>query len=168
MLLDVINNDDADDTVDSATYARRRYLDTQQLTLQRNPVIRAVQGPQYAASGYFLRDAHLDDDPAAPLLTQYMYAPGVESRRGVLGSAGCLRRRSLRRLAPGASGRGRCNGAADMTGHALNHRFRHIRAQTEVILKGCKANLDVKNLTTDKSCLPKTIGAVDKKSTPGQ
>ncbi|KAM3447010.1 hypothetical protein MY3296_009133 [Beauveria thailandica] len=167
MLLDVINNDDADDNVDSATYARRRYLDTQQLTLQRNPVIRAVQGPQYAASGYFLREAHLDDDPAAPLLTQYMRL-GVESRHGVLGSAGCLQRRSLRRLAPGASGRGRCDGAADMAEHALNHRFRHIRAQTDVILKGRKANLDVKNLTTDKSCLPKTVCAVDKKSTPGQ
>ncbi|KAK8141376.1 hypothetical protein G3M48_000169 [Beauveria asiatica] len=149
MLLDVINNDDADDTVDSATYARRRHLDTQQLTLQRNPVIRAVQGPQYAASGYFLRDAHLDDDPAAPLLTQYMRL-GVETALAAAARAG-------------ASGRGRCDGAADMTEHALNHRFRHIRAQTEVILKGRKANLDVKNLTTDESSLPKTVGAVDKK-----
>ncbi|KAM3564696.1 hypothetical protein ARSEF4850_001725 [Beauveria asiatica] len=52
----------------------------------------------------------------------------------------------------------------DMTEHALNHRFRHIRAQTEVILEGRKANLDVKNLTTDESSLPKTVGAVDKKN----
>ncbi|KAM3509944.1 hypothetical protein MY10362_000287 [Beauveria mimosiformis] len=56
-----------------------------------------------------------------------------------------------------------CYGS-DMTEHALNHRFRHIRAQTEVILEGRKVNLDVKNLTTDESSLPKTVGAVDKKN----
>ncbi|KAM3514541.1 hypothetical protein MY11210_001776 [Beauveria gryllotalpidicola] len=93
------NNNDDDDTADSATYARRRYLDTQQLTLHRNPVIGAVQGPQYAASGHFLHDAHLDDDPAAPLLTKYERLQ-LESRHSVLGGPGCLRRRSLRRLAP--------------------------------------------------------------------
>ncbi|KAM3427602.1 hypothetical protein NHJ13734_008922 [Beauveria thailandica] len=113
MLLNVINNDDADDTVDSAT-------------------------------------AHI-------------YAPGGGE------SAQRSRQRGLSPAAlaaaarAGASGRGRCDGAADMAEHALNHRFRHVRAQTEVILKGRKANLDVKNLTTDKSSLPKTVGAVDKK-----
>ncbi|KAM3512810.1 hypothetical protein MY11210_003515 [Beauveria gryllotalpidicola] len=56
-----------------------------------------------------------------------------------------------------------CYGS-DMTEHALNHRFRHIRAQTEVILEGRKVNLDIKNLTTDESFLPKTVGAVDKKN----
>ncbi|KAM3521481.1 hypothetical protein MY4038_009028 [Beauveria bassiana] len=100
MLLDGPNhNNDDVDTADSATYARRRYLDTQQLTLHRNPVIGAVQGPQYAASGHFLHDAHLDDDPAAPLLTKYERLQ-LESRHSVLGGAGCLRRRSLRRLVP--------------------------------------------------------------------
>ncbi|KAK8146124.1 hypothetical protein G3M48_003583 [Beauveria asiatica] len=99
MLLDGTTTNNDNDTADSATYARRRYLDTQQLTLHRNPVIGAVQGPQYAASGHFLRDAHLDDDPAAPLLTKYERLQ-LESRHSVLGSATCLRRRSLRRLAP--------------------------------------------------------------------
>ncbi|KAM3526500.1 hypothetical protein NHJ13051_003439 [Beauveria bassiana] len=56
-----------------------------------------------------------------------------------------------------------CYGS-DMTEHALNHRFRHIRAQTEIIMEGRKLNLDVKNLTTDESSLPKTVGAVDKKN----
>ncbi|OAA77573.1 hypothetical protein LEL_04396 [Akanthomyces lecanii RCEF 1005] len=54
-----------------------------------------------------------------------------------------------------------CYGS-DMTEHALNHRFRYIRAHSEVIIEGRKANLDVKNLTTDESSLPKTVGGVDK------
>ncbi len=57
-----------------------------------------------------------------------------------------------------------CYGS-DMTEHALNHRFRYIRAHSEVIIEGRKANLDVKNLTTDESSLPKTVGGVDKNST---
>ncbi|TQV99219.1 hypothetical protein IF1G_01434 [Cordyceps javanica] len=56
-----------------------------------------------------------------------------------------------------------CYGS-DMTEHALNHRFRHIRAQTEIITEGRKVDLDVKNLTVDESSLPKTVGAVDKKN----
>ncbi|OAA66138.1 hypothetical protein ISF_03976 [Cordyceps fumosorosea ARSEF 2679] len=56
-----------------------------------------------------------------------------------------------------------CYGS-DMTEHALNHRFRHIRAQSEIIMEGRKANLDVKDLTTDESSLPKTVGAVDKQN----
>ncbi|XWX00823.1 hypothetical protein V2A60_008845 [Cordyceps javanica] len=86
-----------DNDVDAATYARRKYLDTQQVTLHSNPVIGAVQGPQYAASGLFLRDAHLDDDPAAPLVTKYERLQ-QESRHSVLGGAASHRRRSLRRL----------------------------------------------------------------------
>lgn len=58
-----------------------------------------------------------------------------------------------------------CYGS-DMSEHALNHRFRYIRAQSEIIMAGRKAKLDVKDLTTDESSLPKTVGAVDKKSTP--
>ncbi|KAJ6781167.1 hypothetical protein PWT90_08260 [Aphanocladium album] len=96
---DVMVLDDADEDVDAATYARRRYLDTQQVTIHRNPVIGAVQGPQYAASGLFLRDAHLDDDPAAPLLTKFERLQ-QESRHSVLGGPASRRPRSLRRLAP--------------------------------------------------------------------
>lgn len=94
--------DDDDDDVDAATYARRRYLDTQQVTIHRNPVIGAVQGPQYAASGLFLRDAHLDDDPAAPLVTKFERLQ-QESRHSVLGGAASGRRRSLRRLTPASA-----------------------------------------------------------------
>ncbi|EGX91462.1 hypothetical protein CCM_05620 [Cordyceps militaris CM01] len=56
-----------------------------------------------------------------------------------------------------------CYGS-DMSEHALNHRFRYIRAQSEIIMAGRKAKLDVKDLTTDESSLPKTVGAVDKKN----
>ncbi|TQW03076.1 WD repeat domain-containing protein [Cordyceps javanica] len=98
MALDAVENSVEDDNdVDAATYARRKYLDTQQVTLHSNPVIGAVQGPQYAASGLFLRDAHLDDDPAAPLVTKYERLQ-QESRHSVLGGAASHRRRSLRRL----------------------------------------------------------------------
>ncbi|KAJ4153092.1 hypothetical protein LMH87_009597 [Akanthomyces muscarius] len=92
---------DEDEDVDAATFARRKYLDTQQVTLHHNPVIGAVQGSQYAASGLFLRDAHLDDDPAAPLVTKYERLQ-QESRHSVLGGAASHRRRSMRRLAPAA------------------------------------------------------------------
>lgn len=74
---------DPDDDLDAATYARRRYLDTQQLRLHRNPVVGAVQGPQYAATGLFQRDAHLDDDPAAPLLA-HREREQLESKHSVL------------------------------------------------------------------------------------
>lgn len=57
-----------------------------------------------------------------------------------------------------------CYGS-DMTEHALNHRFRHIRAQTKIIQVARDSSLDVKNLTADESALPKTVGAVDVDST---
>ncbi|OAA71223.1 Rik1-associated factor 1 [Cordyceps fumosorosea ARSEF 2679] len=92
------NVDDEDEDVDEATYARRKYLDTQQVTIHANPVVGAVQGPRYAASGLFLREAHLDDDPAAPLLAKYDHLQ-QESRHSVLGAGGAnCRRRSMRRL----------------------------------------------------------------------
>ncbi|KAJ2958594.1 hypothetical protein NQ176_g11174 [Zarea fungicola] len=54
-----------------------------------------------------------------------------------------------------------CYGS-DMTEHAANHRFRHIKAQSEIIIAGRKANLDMKHLTADETVLPKAVGAVDK------
>lgn len=57
-----------------------------------------------------------------------------------------------------------CYGS-DMTEHAANHRFRHIKAQSEIIIAGRKANLDMKHLTADETVLPKAVGAVDKNST---
>ncbi|KAH7153057.1 hypothetical protein EDB81DRAFT_647593 [Dactylonectria macrodidyma] len=78
---------------DVASYSRDTYLESQQLVLDRNPVIGAVQGPQYAATGLFRREAHLDDDPSQPLLADFerhQQASAAASRG--------LRRRSLRRL----------------------------------------------------------------------
>ena len=60
-----------------------------------------------------------------------------------------------------------CYGS-DMTEHALNHRFRHIRAQIEIIWAGRDAKLDMRHLIVDESVLPKTVAAVDKKSTQSQ
>ncbi|KAJ3495846.1 hypothetical protein NLG97_g3090 [Lecanicillium saksenae] len=59
-----------------------------------------------------------------------------------------------------------CYGS-DMTEHALNHRFRHIRAQIEIIWAGRDAKLDMKHLIVDESVLPKTVAAVDKKKLSG-
>ncbi|KAJ6781105.1 hypothetical protein PWT90_00686 [Aphanocladium album] len=57
-----------------------------------------------------------------------------------------------------------CYGS-DMTDNALNHRFRLIRAQSEIITVARGANLDMKYLSVDESALPKTVGAIDKNST---
>ncbi|RCI16190.1 hypothetical protein L249_3249 [Ophiocordyceps polyrhachis-furcata BCC 54312] len=54
-----------------AAYARRTYLDSGQLRLHANPVIGAVQGANYASTALFRREAHLDENPSAPLLTEY-------------------------------------------------------------------------------------------------
>ncbi|KAM0391217.1 hypothetical protein ACHAQC_007401 [Fusarium culmorum] len=62
---------DIDTELDDATYARRTYLDTQYIRLTKNPVIGAVQGPQYSETNLFCRDAHLNQDPAAPLLAEF-------------------------------------------------------------------------------------------------
>lgn len=114
--------DDAmsDDEDDAATYTRKRFLDTQQVRLHPNPVIGAVQGARYVSSGLFLRDAHLDDDPALPLVTRYERLQQA-SRHSVLGSSPEVdgRRRLLRRMrAPpadfGAAAQHRANAARDL------------------------------------------------------
>ncbi|RDA93744.1 hypothetical protein CP533_0223 [Ophiocordyceps camponoti-saundersi (nom. inval.)] len=72
-----------------AAYARRTYLDSGQLRIHANPVIGAVQGTNYAATALFRREAHLDEDPSAPLLTEYerlQRATRDASGRGVTGT----------------------------------------------------------------------------------
>ncbi|KAI5461198.1 hypothetical protein BGZ63DRAFT_404092 [Mariannaea sp. PMI_226] len=54
-----------------------------------------------------------------------------------------------------------CYGS-DMTDHALNHRFRRLRAQAVIIQAGREYGLDMKDLSTDDNALPKTQDAIDK------
>ncbi|KAL2676761.1 hypothetical protein Neosp_010526 [[Neocosmospora] mangrovei] len=54
-----------------------------------------------------------------------------------------------------------CYGS-DMTEHALNHRFRRVRAQASIISEGRARGLDIKELSTDENILPATQGAIDK------
>ncbi|KJZ77775.1 hypothetical protein HIM_02952 [Hirsutella minnesotensis 3608] len=61
----------ADQETSIAAYSRHKYLDSRQLVLHRDPVIGAVQGPEYASTGLFLREAHLADEPLAPLKSVY-------------------------------------------------------------------------------------------------
>ncbi|KAL7808339.1 quinon protein alcohol dehydrogenase-like superfamily [Trichoderma aethiopicum] len=68
--------DDDDDDMHIADLVRRMYLDTQQLVIHPNPTIGAVQGPNYASTGLFRREAHVDGDPANPLLIPFERACG--------------------------------------------------------------------------------------------
>lgn len=52
-----------------------------------------------------------------------------------------------------------------MTEHALNHRFRRLKAQVIIVREGRSKRLDPKNLLADGE-LPATIDAVDTKSMP--
>ncbi|RSL53062.1 hypothetical protein CEP54_010592 [Fusarium duplospermum] len=54
-----------------------------------------------------------------------------------------------------------CYGS-DMTEHALNHRFRRVRAQASIISEARARKLDIKELSTDENILPATQGAIDK------
>lgn len=53
-----------------------------------------------------------------------------------------------------------------MTEHALNHRFRRLRAHVVIVREGRGKGLDPKNMAADAD-LPNTIDAVDTKSMPG-
>lgn len=86
-----IDNETSDSEI--GTYTRRTYLDTQQLTLTDNPVIGAVQGPQYQATGLFRHDAHLQEDPTLPLLANFECRQ-LNSEAASRGR----RRRSMRRV----------------------------------------------------------------------
>ncbi|KOS19767.1 hypothetical protein ESCO_000575 [Escovopsis weberi] len=54
-----------------------------------------------------------------------------------------------------------CYGS-DMTEHALNHRFRRLRAQAVIIREGRKTGLDIKDMIADGDKLPSTQDAIDK------
>ncbi|RFN43964.1 hypothetical protein FIE12Z_11803 [Fusarium flagelliforme] len=84
---------DTDTELDDASYARRTYLDTRCLRLSHNPVIGAVQGPEYASSNLFRLDAHLNEDPTAPLLADFERLQ-KDSEAASIGR----RRRSVRRV----------------------------------------------------------------------
>ncbi|KAL2149585.1 hypothetical protein VTH82DRAFT_8237 [Thermothelomyces myriococcoides] len=49
----------------------RAYLDSLQLERHPNPTIGVVQGPRYAETNLFCRDAHLKGDPRLPLLARW-------------------------------------------------------------------------------------------------
>ncbi|UNI20343.1 hypothetical protein JDV02_006440 [Purpureocillium takamizusanense] len=76
-----------------AAYAHQTYIASGQLVLTGNPVIGAVQGPAYATTNLFRRDAHADDDPLGPLLTEF-----ERHQRDTLDRSRGPRRRSLMRL----------------------------------------------------------------------
>lgn len=57
-----------------------------------------------------------------------------------------------------------CYGS-DMTEHALNHRFRKIRAQALLIKEGRMAGFDMKHLAVEENELPSTKESVHKDST---
>lgn len=84
---------DTDTELNDASYARRTYLDTRCLRLSHNPVIGAVQGPEYASSNLFRLDAHLNEDPTAPLLADFERLQ-KDSEAASIGR----RRRSVRRV----------------------------------------------------------------------
>lgn len=52
-----------------------------------------------------------------------------------------------------------------MTEHALNHRFRRLRAHAVVVQEGRAQGLDLKDLEIDEKKLPATQEKVDKNST---
>ncbi|KAG5975718.1 hypothetical protein E4U55_007593 [Claviceps digitariae] len=56
-----------------------------------------------------------------------------------------------------------CYGS-DMSEHALNHRFRKIRAQSLVIKLGRERGFDMRDLCVDENKLPSTQEAVDQKN----
>ncbi|RSL63934.1 hypothetical protein CEP54_004937 [Fusarium duplospermum] len=89
---DAVSDSDLSDC-EIGIYTRRTYLDTKQLSLTNNPIIGAVQGPEYASTGFFRRDAHLDGDPSLPLLADFERQQ-QDSKAASLGG----RRRSVRRV----------------------------------------------------------------------
>ncbi|KAF4123727.1 WD40 repeat [Geosmithia morbida] len=78
-----------------AVYARDTYLSPRRLVPTGNPVVGMVQGPNYASTGLYCREAHEDDDPARPLLSHW----DRMQRRSVMADRG-PGRRAMRRLRP--------------------------------------------------------------------
>lgn len=87
-----------DDDLHIADLVKRTYLDTRQIVIDPNPTIGAVQGPEYASTGLFRREAHMNEDPAGHLLSYFER----NQRQSIAASRGELAR-SVRRLRdPGA------------------------------------------------------------------
>ncbi|KAI9902141.1 hypothetical protein N3K66_003958 [Trichothecium roseum] len=91
-------------------YSAKTYFYPGILADTRNPVIGIVQGQNYALSNLFRREAHLDEDPRGPLLTEY-----DRHQRASVASTRGTRRRCLRRLKPAGE-----PGAALEAAHAGN------------------------------------------------
>ncbi|KAL7933382.1 hypothetical protein V8C35DRAFT_53544 [Trichoderma chlorosporum] len=87
------NNVNDDDDMHIADLVKRTYLDTKQLVISPNPTIGAVQGPEYASTGLFRREAHLNGDPAGHLLSYFErnQRQSIDASRGQFG-------RSVRKL----------------------------------------------------------------------
>ncbi|KAL7906871.1 hypothetical protein GGI35DRAFT_97564 [Trichoderma velutinum] len=85
--LDNPNNINDDDDMHIADLVKRTYLDTKQLVIDPNPTIGAVQGPEYASTGLFRREAHLNEDPAGHLLSYFErnQRQSIAASRGQLG-----------------------------------------------------------------------------------
>jgi hypothetical protein len=52
-----------------------------------------------------------------------------------------------------------------MTEFSLQHRFRHLKSQSQIINDGLAAGLDPANMVVDDKMLPKDQNKIDKKST---
>ncbi|KAK8086960.1 hypothetical protein PG994_001934 [Apiospora phragmitis] len=60
----------ADPSHTEAKVNRNQYLEQQVLRLHPDPTIGVVQGPNYAACGFYRAEAHVDGDPSQPLLEE--------------------------------------------------------------------------------------------------
>ncbi|KAF5674755.1 long-chain acyl synthetase [Fusarium heterosporum] len=89
---DIYTDDELEDA-NIEIYTRRTYLDSKFLELTGNPVIGAVQGPRYPSTNLYRREAHLNEDPSAPLLGEFERMQ-KESEAASIGR----RRRSMRRV----------------------------------------------------------------------
>lgn len=78
---------------DGGVTAARSFLESKMLVASGDRTIGVVQGPNYAQTGLYQKEAHESEDPLRPLLTTYekLQQDSVRSDRG-------SRRRSLRRL----------------------------------------------------------------------
>ncbi|KAM0349676.1 hypothetical protein ACHAPU_003505 [Fusarium lateritium] len=90
---DDIYSDDELESADIETYSRRTYLDSKFLEPTGNPVIGVVQGPRYSSTKLYRREAHLNEDPSAPLLGEFERLQ-KDSEAASIGR----RRRSMRRV----------------------------------------------------------------------
>lgn len=126
------DGDDGDFSDSDYAAPSRRFLETGQLVLSGNPVIGAVQGPQYASTKLFLREAHMDGDASLPLLAS-TEREQQESIRASRGTTSGRRRRSQAR-AP------RAPDAAQLAGHAAN-RLRDLDLARDMVDSGDAAQI---------------------------